>query len=446
MLRLHVGLQDAFPPVWRRIDVASDLGLGDLHDVLQVVFGWQDGHLHRFTTGPWDDPGTAFVCTADLAEAWGGDESLPTWDVRVDELLAEPGERLYYQYDYGDDWWLAIELEDLLEGRQPGRVRVVEGAGAGPPEDCGGVRGYRMIVAAADPTHPDHRRALSDIADMWGGEVDPGEFGLVLFDVDAVAGRLQDLALPDRPPIPGRVGETLAGLLLRVRDTGTERQLRSLASSADGPIELGEGIAANMMRPLRVLLDLIGDGVKLTAAGFLPPAIVHTIFDELDMDDEWIGKGNREDLTPPVLELRAAAQRLGLLRTHKGRLTPTVRGRKLAEDPVALWWHTADRLPLGGRDRSDAGWQAAALLLAVMASGDTDRAAERIAGILTGLGWSLDDGNPTNRHTVIGTVAPDAHFLQRIGAFERDVRQPWPGQVTTGGVAFARAALADPSA
>jgi hypothetical protein len=44
-----------------------------------------------------------------------------------------------------------------------------------------------------------------------------------------------------------------------------------------------------MVRPFTVLLDTVGDGVKLTAAGYLPPAVVQTIFDELDMGDEWIG-------------------------------------------------------------------------------------------------------------------------------------------------------------
>ena len=35
-------LEGSFPPVWRRIEVASDLGGDDVHDVLQVVFGWPD--------------------------------------------------------------------------------------------------------------------------------------------------------------------------------------------------------------------------------------------------------------------------------------------------------------------------------------------------------------------------------------------------------------------
>jgi len=87
--------------------------------------------------------------------------------------------------------------------------------------------------------------------------------------------------------------------------------------------------------------------------------VVRTIFDELGLGDERIGKGNREDLTAPVLTLREAAQRLGLLRKYQGRLVPTSRARRLTGDPVGLWWHLASRLPLGGHNPAGASWQAA---------------------------------------------------------------------------------------
>ena len=40
-------LEESAPPIWRRIQV-PDLTLGELHDVLQVVMGWEDSHLHQF--------------------------------------------------------------------------------------------------------------------------------------------------------------------------------------------------------------------------------------------------------------------------------------------------------------------------------------------------------------------------------------------------------------
>ncbi|GGI09385.1 plasmid pRiA4b ORF-3 family protein [Egicoccus halophilus] len=443
-LRLHVQLADASPPVWRRIEVASDLGLDDLHDVLQVAFGWEDRHLHRFTTGPQGEPEAVFACTADLAVADGDELARPTWDVRVDELLAAPGERLHYQYDYGDNWWLDVEVEDVDDGRiPPGRATLLDGAGAGPPEDCGGIGGYRTVVTAADPSSPGHRRALAEVAGWWGREITPGELGLVPFDPAAVSDRLQALDLDGRPPVPCRVGAKLAALLLRARDTATERQLRTLASTADGGDDVDEARAARMLRPLRVLLDTVGDGVKLTAAGYLPPAVVQRIFDELDLGDEWIGKGNREDLTYPVLQLRETGQRLQLLRKFKGRLVPTPRARALADDPVGLWQHVAGALPVGGRDAADAGWQAGVLLLALMAAGATDDAEVRVAALLTALGWAVGEGQPVDPRTAGHLVVDDVRLLRRLGAFERD-RRAWPGTVTPDGIALARAALTGP--
>lgn len=262
------------------------------------------------------------------------------------------------------------------------------------------------------------------------------------FDQESLVGELRRLDLPSRPPVPGHVGEKLAELLLRARDQPTERQLRALASSAAGLVEIDDPTAARMLRPLQVLFDVVGDGVKLTAAGYLPPAIVCTIFDELDLADEWIGKGNREDLTLPVLELREAAQRLGLLRKYKGRLLPTSRGRTLANDPVGLWWHVADRLPIGGRGDAEASLQAGVLLLALAAADATEEDLDsRIATLLTGLGWAVGDRHPVDPRTAIGLVADDVRLLQRLGALDVERLGVWPGVATSGGIALARAAL-----
>lgn len=279
---------------------------------------------------------------------------------------------------------------------------------------------------------------------MWGDEVAQHDLGLVPFDPVPLGEQLQALDLASRPPVPHRVGAKLAALLLRVRNADTERQLRALASPAGAAADVEVATAARMVRPFTVLLDIIGDGVKLTAAGYLPPAVVQTIFDELDMGEEWIGKGNREDLTVPVLQLRETAQQLKLLRKYKGRLVPTARGRDLAGDPVGLWWHLAGALPVGGRDVTDPEWQAGVLLLALMASGATDNAEVAVAQLLTGLGWAIGNGEPIDRRAARDLIADDIHLLHRVGAFEDDWRGRWPGVVTPAGIALARAALTPP--
>jgi hypothetical protein len=81
--------------------------------------------------------------------------------------------------------------------------------------------------------------------------------------------------------------------------------------------------------------------------GYLPPAVVLETAAVLGLDREWIGAMNREDQTLPVAELRSTATSLGLVRKHRGVLSATAAGRRLTEDPVALWRHIAGRLPMG---------------------------------------------------------------------------------------------------
>src|SRR3990172_9138951 len=47
--QLKVTLDDSKPPIWRRILVAENTTLYSLHDILQIVMGWTDSHLHMFT-------------------------------------------------------------------------------------------------------------------------------------------------------------------------------------------------------------------------------------------------------------------------------------------------------------------------------------------------------------------------------------------------------------
>ena len=98
--RIRVDLNEAKPPIWRRLELASDLTLDQLHDIVQTAMGWTDSHLHEFAKG--DNP------TDRRAEHYRPQESLdnelPGVDevsVRLDEVLVEPGDRLFYNYDFG---------------------------------------------------------------------------------------------------------------------------------------------------------------------------------------------------------------------------------------------------------------------------------------------------------------------------------------------------------
>jgi hypothetical protein len=47
ILQLRAVLRGISPLIWRRLLVPSDNTVAQLHELLQVAFGWEDMHLHR---------------------------------------------------------------------------------------------------------------------------------------------------------------------------------------------------------------------------------------------------------------------------------------------------------------------------------------------------------------------------------------------------------------
>jgi hypothetical protein len=190
------------------------------------------------------------------------------------------------------------------------------------------------------------------------------------------------------------------------------------------------------VEPYRWFLARIGEGVKLTGAGYLPPVVVLETMQTLGWDTHWIGAGNREDLTRPVAELRDSARQLGLVRVQRGVLLRTPAGRRFTDDSAGLWQHIASRLPLG---RRDSGRQAGMLWLLATAAGRRDSETVVAQG-LTALGWRGADGRGLDAADASAAVQQTRTVFERLGLLPR---RSWgePSAPTPVGVALARAAL-----
>src|SRR5215471_6300545 len=152
--RVRIDLKGTRPPLWRRLELASDLFLDQVHEIIQVAFGWTDSHLHQFGSGPGHyGPETEhYLCPFQVED---GETGVPEEDVRLDEVLVDAGDRLFYDYDFGDGWEHVIKLEALLPRPDAGPGAVcVAGRRDGPAEDCGGIYAYELISAATDPGNP----------------------------------------------------------------------------------------------------------------------------------------------------------------------------------------------------------------------------------------------------------------------------------------------------
>jgi hypothetical protein len=92
------------------------------------------------------------------------------------------------------------------------------------------------------------------------------------------------------------------------------------------------------LAPARALLVPLCDGVTLTTAGYLPPALVTELDDRFYWSEDFsLRRPRSERDLPPLGWLRThlEAQRLAVRRG--GRLTASARGRRAVTDPKQLW-------------------------------------------------------------------------------------------------------------
>lgn len=166
---------------------------------------------------------------------------------------------------------------------------------------------------------------------------------------------------------------------------------------SDGPLDVDPETALRVMRPMMWLLQRAGsDGLPLTKAGRLRPADVSALMVDLGWEKDWIGKYSREEQTLPAWWLREATIFAKLLYKRSGRLHLTPAARKIANDPVALWFFVAEQLPV----EKDRGSRLAANLglLHLLAVVDADPALPVVnfepAEILTHYHWGNKNGQP----------------------------------------------------
>ena len=168
--QIKVSLEYIKPEIWRRFLVPAAMTLDQFHRVLQIAFGWTNSHMHHFFTkdnkfyeppSPYRDP---------FGEEPAGDSR----KTRLADVLPHVKSALRYEYDMGDSWLHFIWLEKILVHEDGAQLPwCVDGANAGPPDDCGGPPGYaNLLEAFADPKHPEHAEML----EWMDGPFDPAQF------------------------------------------------------------------------------------------------------------------------------------------------------------------------------------------------------------------------------------------------------------------------------
>lgn len=172
--KLRVELLETTLPIWREIAVPATIRLSELHDVLQLVMGWQDCHLHEFEVGK-----RRFSSNQQLDEdCFDMNPVEQSRSIRLCSQLVRPRSTMVYTYDYGDNWQHRITLLAICSAQQQ-QLGLLGGEGACPLEDCGGPYGHDKVCHHLSMSL--HMRRQNDHADLEGWipeDYDPRHFDL----------------------------------------------------------------------------------------------------------------------------------------------------------------------------------------------------------------------------------------------------------------------------
>jgi hypothetical protein len=175
--QLKITLKDSKPPIWRRLQVEDDTTLYKLHQILQIAMGWTNSHLHQFIADGvyYGEPDPEY-----------GFDMVNEKRSRLKEIVRNVKAKCIYEYDFGDGWDHEIVLEKILEPEANERYpRCLTGKRHCPPEDIGGVWGYRTFLEAiGDADHPEHDEYLEWVGDAFDPEA---------FDVEEVNRELKQI-------------------------------------------------------------------------------------------------------------------------------------------------------------------------------------------------------------------------------------------------------------
>ena len=169
-VQLHARLCGVSPPVTRRLVIAEQASLAQLHAALQVAFGWSDEHLYVFQIRGWQfgDPARAI----ELALAGGGvDKPLAAFAFEVNETFS-------YHYNLSVPWKIdcRIESRSLVPRDQP--LGCLAARGDPPDEDLEGPAAYPDWLESSSPAW-----AVNQIEELLDDDLDGAQLRAEVLDI-----------------------------------------------------------------------------------------------------------------------------------------------------------------------------------------------------------------------------------------------------------------------
>lgn len=198
---LEVSLLEIKPRIWRRFLIHSEATFMNLHYAIQGAFGWNDCHLYEFLDGKVEADDARLLYALKLpriarsahAGPYEDEPDVPEADgIELREYFSEKDRHCFYVYDFGDYWQHEVKLKSETNRPEEFTRRLLGGARACPPDDCGGTIGYeeccevvgmsKTDILTLDAYAKEERESTLDWLDGWEPEVFAFEEVKKIFD------------------------------------------------------------------------------------------------------------------------------------------------------------------------------------------------------------------------------------------------------------------------
>ncbi len=136
--KINAIINFADPENFREIIVPQGINLHQLHEIIQIVFGFKNYHDYEFV---FENNSTSYQnMEDDLTENIRNSNN-----VIIDDIFDNPG--IIYLYDFDDEWVISVLFEEKIEDYSKNFPILGKCQGKyNPPEDVGGVAEFIHLI------------------------------------------------------------------------------------------------------------------------------------------------------------------------------------------------------------------------------------------------------------------------------------------------------------
>lgn len=141
--RLKISLM-GFPvkELYRIIEISGNCTFERLHEKIFEAFDRYDEHMYSFFLTRQDTENMNKIMDSkeithpyNLEDIFGGKQKYSSKKSVIDDAELEEKEVLHYWFDFGDDWWHRICVEEILETKDRRRIaRIIKKVGESPEQ------------------------------------------------------------------------------------------------------------------------------------------------------------------------------------------------------------------------------------------------------------------------------------------------------------------------